>query len=77
MLCVFVRASATTCRISEIVSTNRILEAVLGIRIGAASDVVCPRADRRANIPRHLGVALRNLGSKVSFKPSTSGRTST
>src|SRR5438105_2823217 len=61
MLCPFVRASATTCRISSIVSTSCILEAVLCIGIGAVSNVTRPRSNGDANFTSHLGVALQEL----------------
>src|SRR3954468_15075665 len=61
MPCPLARASATTPRISEIVSTNFILEAVFGVRICAASNIARPVSNRRAHLTRHLGVALQEL----------------
>src|SRR4051812_27865050 len=61
MLLPFARALATTPRISEIVSTASILEAVIGVRINATANFTRPVADRRPNFLRHLGVALEEL----------------
>src|ERR1700730_6190679 len=61
MLFPFARTPATTWRISSIVPTDFMLEAVLGVWIGAASNIARPAANRRANLLRHLGVALEKL----------------
>src|SRR5437762_3263966 len=61
MLWPFVRSSATTWRISSIVSTSCILEAMLCIRVGAVSDVARPPTNRGSDFTRHLGIALQEL----------------
>src|SRR5687767_6920187 len=60
-LCPFARTSATTWRISEIVSTDFILEAVIGIRICTAANVAGPASQRVPDVLGHLGVALEKL----------------
>src|SRR6185436_907833 len=61
MLCPLARRSATTCRISSIVSTCCILEAVFGVGVRAVANVARPGANRISNLLRHLGVALQKL----------------
>src|SRR5437868_7236081 len=38
---------------------EKLLDAVFSIRIRSGSNIVCPVSNRRANIHRHLGVALK------------------
>src|SRR2546423_2380527 len=61
MLWSFARTSAATWRISAIVSTNCILEAVVGIRIVDASNIARPVSQRITYVFGHLGVALQKL----------------
>src|SRR6476469_6820494 len=64
MLFPLARRSATTCRISEILPTACISEAVFRVRVGAVAHIARPRADRRADVGSHLGVALEEFRLK-------------
>src|SRR5256885_188265 len=59
------RWSATTWRISEIVPTTCISEAVLRVRIRPAADVARPCTDRGLHLATHLGVALEELRLEI------------
>src|SRR5687768_13976394 len=61
MLFPLARVSATTWRISEIVSTDCILEAVVCIRVGAAANVTRPAPQRFPDVLGHLRIALEKL----------------
>src|SRR4051794_11661621 len=74
MPCPLARASATTPRISDIVSTNFILEAVFSVRICAASNVARPVSNCGAHLARHLGVTLQELRVERIVEPEHIGQ---